>query len=626
MTQALTSEFYKNILNRINSNIYITDIDTDKIVYMNDYMKHTFHLQNPEGETCWKILQCDMTGRCPFCKIEQLKSTQRNSACVWKEKNTITGRIYMNCDSLIDWDGKQYHIQNSIDITDQILLSMEASIDELTGILNRNAGKKRLEDMLKNMTSEDKLAVALCDINGLKWVNDTYGHMEGDKLLVFFAQNVHQELQDSDFIFRLSGDEFVIVFVNKETAQLETWMQHMLEKLKVRRTAKGITYDVSFSYGLASIYAGEHLNVSDVLSIVDTQMYIQKRDHHIKMGQERLQQDRRRQTNGETLLPFQYNKDYLFDALSESIDDYLFVGNLKTGKFMYSYKMMVDFGLPSQILSNAAAFWGEKVHPDDMMMFLRSNQEIADGRAEQHAITYRAKNVNGTWSNLLCKGKMIRDESGQPDLFAGTIRNLDKYTDMVSDSDNSSSFLQSNDIEQFVVSEIFKNHFPFAEERKAETPDKNADSQALLATPKVLFYFLEQLPEAEQLKIEQKLQNFINQYILDGFRVAYIKPQMPLFCFNQAVLDFTQYTYQEFMETCNGYFSHIIHPDDREMVEQSISEQLKNNQFYSLRYRILRKDTTSLWIYERGSAVINEYGEQFILSFLFAPDEQKLTE
>ena len=292
MTQALTSEFYKNILNRINSNIYITDIDTDKIVYMNDYMKHTFHLQNPEGETCWKILQCDMTGRCPFCKIEQLKSTQRNSACVWKEKNTITGRIYMNCDSLIDWDGKQYHIQNSIDITDQILLSMEASIDELTGILNRNAGKKRLEDMLKNMTSEDKLAVALCDINGLKWVNDTYGHMEGDKLLVFFAQNVHQELQDSDFIYRLCGDEFVIVFVNKETAQLETWMQHMLEKLKVRRTAKGITYDVSFSYGLASIYAGEHLNVSDVLSIVDTQMYIQKRDHHIKMGQERLQQDR----------------------------------------------------------------------------------------------------------------------------------------------------------------------------------------------------------------------------------------------------------------------------------------------------------------------------------------------
>ena len=116
-----------------------------------------------------------------------------------------------------------------------------------------------------------------------------------------------------------------------------------------------------------------------------------------------MQQDRRRQTNGETLLPFQYNKDYLFDALSESIDDYLFVGNLKTGKFMYSYKMMVDFGLPSQILSNAAAFWGEKVHPDDMMMFLRSNQEIADGRAEQHAITYRAKNVNGTWSNLLCK-------------------------------------------------------------------------------------------------------------------------------------------------------------------------------------------------------------------------------
>lgn len=95
MTQALTSEFYKNILNRINSNIYITDIDTDKIVYMNDYMKHTFHLQNPEGETCWKILQCDMTGRCPFCKIEQLKKyTTQQCLCMERKKYYYRPYLY----------------------------------------------------------------------------------------------------------------------------------------------------------------------------------------------------------------------------------------------------------------------------------------------------------------------------------------------------------------------------------------------------------------------------------------------------------------------------------------------------------------------------------------------------
>ncbi|MCB6585522.1 hypothetical protein, partial [Streptococcus gordonii] len=70
---------------------------------------------------------------------------------------------------------------------------------------------------------------------------------------------------------------------------------------------------------------------------------------------------------------FEYNRDHLFESLSETIDDYLFVGNLKTSKFMYSRQMMIDFRLPNQILDNAAAFWGEKIHPDDKAGFLRSN-------------------------------------------------------------------------------------------------------------------------------------------------------------------------------------------------------------------------------------------------------------
>ena len=76
---------------------------------------------------------------------------------------------------------------------------------------------------------------------------------------------------------------------------------------------------------------------------------------------------------------FQYNKDNLFDVLSESLEDYAFVGNLKTGEFMYSRNMMEDFSLPGQVLSIAAAFWSEMIHPDDVTGFLQSNQEITDG-------------------------------------------------------------------------------------------------------------------------------------------------------------------------------------------------------------------------------------------------------
>ena len=55
--------------------------------------------------------------------------------------NEVSGRDYINYDWLEEWNGRRYHIQNSVDITSFLQLSIEASIDELTGLLNRNAGK-----------------------------------------------------------------------------------------------------------------------------------------------------------------------------------------------------------------------------------------------------------------------------------------------------------------------------------------------------------------------------------------------------------------------------------------------------------------------------------------------------
>lgn len=262
-----------------------------------------------------------------------------------------------------------------------------------------------------------------------------------------------------------------MVFMHKDMAQAESWMQKILGTLEERRAAGGMAYDVSFSYGLACIYAGENLSVSDVLSIADSQMYIRKRDHHILVGKKRLEQERQ---HGEKISSFYYNKDSLFEAISESTDDYVFVGNLKTGEFMYSYKMMMDFDLPGQVVANAAAFWAEKIHPEDAILFLRSNQEIADGRVERHTVAYRARNAAGEWVHLLCKGRMIRDEKGQPDLFAGIIRNLDRTR-------NLSGLSEENCVTQRTETEedtsIYQKHSEYLKNESAVfvDPDELAD-------------------------------------------------------------------------------------------------------------------------------------------------------
>ena len=91
---------------------------------------------------------------------------------------------------------------------------------------------------------------------------------------------------------------------------------------------------------------------------------------------------------------------------------------MKTGTFRYSPAMVEEFGLPGEIVENAAAFWSVAlIHPNDENVFLESNQEIADGRTDSHNIEYRARNTRGEWIWLRCRGRMIKDTQGCPDLL-----------------------------------------------------------------------------------------------------------------------------------------------------------------------------------------------------------------
>lgn len=142
----------------------------------------------------------------------------------------------------------------------------------------------------------------------------------------------------------------------------------------------------------------------------------------------KLQKQRQDETPGRSgQLPteaFEYDKDHLYDALAESTDDYIYIGNMKTGTFRYSAAMVAEFDLPGEIVPDAARVWGRLVHPDDKEAFLESNGEVSDGLTENHNIEYRAKNRRGDWVWLRCRGHMVRDGEGVPNLFAGMITNL----------------------------------------------------------------------------------------------------------------------------------------------------------------------------------------------------------
>ncbi len=110
----------KNILNNLNDNIYVSDMDTDEILFTNKKMLEEFDLTEGDaiGEICWKVFQDGFTERCSFCPEEKL-SKNINTPIVWDEHNTVTDRNYKNVDTAIEWiDGKKVHLQHSTDVTD----------------------------------------------------------------------------------------------------------------------------------------------------------------------------------------------------------------------------------------------------------------------------------------------------------------------------------------------------------------------------------------------------------------------------------------------------------------------------------------------------------------------------
>lgn len=156
------------------------------------------------------------------------------------------------------------------------LLKNSANTDELTGVLNRQALMKKFEDELldvkNNMTTR---SVVMLDLDDFKIINDTYGHIVGDKALVHFTSFIKAYLTHGDFCGRYGGDEFVIVFRNLNLEATKRRMKEIKDALN-ESPVEGDVY-VKFSYGIQIVDNSSDLNsVQSIMSLVDKEMYEQK--------------------------------------------------------------------------------------------------------------------------------------------------------------------------------------------------------------------------------------------------------------------------------------------------------------------------------------------------------------
>jgi len=155
-----------------------------------------------------------------------------------------------------------------------------ASTDFLTGLPNARSICAHLEKELSRSTrAGNALAVLLCDLNGFKHVNDNFGHIIGNKLLIEVARNIKAVCREYDHVGRLGGDEFVFVLPEctaEAIAELKSRVQQAVAM--AARTACGDEV-VSVSIGCA-FHPQDGSTVEELLSEADQRMYVSKDLHY----------------------------------------------------------------------------------------------------------------------------------------------------------------------------------------------------------------------------------------------------------------------------------------------------------------------------------------------------------
>ena len=157
-----------------------------------------------------------------------------------------------------------------------VQMELKASMDEMTGLYNKNRLLALLDEKVYD---SQNIAVIYWDVNRLKYVNDNFGHIAGDRLIIKVAEAIRSSARKEDAAFRYGGDEFVMI-INDGTVEI---VQEILKRWEsaIGKAAEGCNFPVSASVGYA---IGERKYLEDVIAEADKNMYMCKHKVHEELS------------------------------------------------------------------------------------------------------------------------------------------------------------------------------------------------------------------------------------------------------------------------------------------------------------------------------------------------------
>jgi diguanylate cyclase (GGDEF)-like protein/PAS domain S-box-containing protein len=173
-------------------------------------------------------------------------------------------------------------IATYIDITERKRLEKKleklAHFDVLTGCYARGYGLSLFERQMKSaQRHKTSILLLYVDLDVLKYINDTFGHKEGDKVLKEAAKFFKSTLREIDIICRMGGDEFLLIFPDSSLDDVPLIKERITNKLKELNENLNNPYKISFSIGLSCYNPSDPLSIEELIKIADENMYEDKK-------------------------------------------------------------------------------------------------------------------------------------------------------------------------------------------------------------------------------------------------------------------------------------------------------------------------------------------------------------
>jgi len=186
------------------------------------------------------------------------------SSLLYKERLKTEKKLKLTLEALADLNKK---------------LERLSFIDELTGLYNRRAFLAFAEQQ-RNISIRTKRNFLLFffDMDGLKEINDRYGHKEGDIAIKCVAEILKSSFRTSDIIARIGGDEFVVIAIDTSLEHAGAMIKKLKENTKKVNEKESKPYYISLTFGVAEFDFQEGLDIQTLINEADEQLYIKKKE------------------------------------------------------------------------------------------------------------------------------------------------------------------------------------------------------------------------------------------------------------------------------------------------------------------------------------------------------------